>query len=58
MSVPCRRHHPQGVDFSSATMQLAEQCWRELRNELLSSVDDPRQLWAYRRFELGEQLPK
>jgi len=58
MRIPCRQRYPQGVDFGAGTMALAEQAWADLKDELLATATDPTELWAYRRFELGEQSPE
>jgi hypothetical protein len=54
MRIPCRQREPQGEDFGAGTMALAAQAWADLKDELLATVSDPTELWAYRRFEIEQ----
>lgn len=50
-SVSCRRRDGAS-DCRDADMPAVESAWHALRDELLATVDDPRKIWAYRRFDL------
>ena len=50
--VRCRRRFgPQ--DFHRESLPLAEQCWVDLRVEILAEANAPEDVWAYRYFDLG-----
>lgn len=52
VSVPCRRRYGAS-DCRPEDMPAVRAAWEALRDELLPTVSDPWELWAYRRFDLG-----